>query len=90
MAEGAALSHRPASKTARGRWKRARRTKDGALDDDAKGIEMQEFFSAVVHLDNSAGCTFNLDSVEERKELALMCWGVRGSMRELPKLTADN
>eukprot|EP00965_Chrysotila_dentata_P167365 5526581-Pleurochrysis_carterae.AAC.1 len=51
---------------------------------------MQQFFVAVVRLDNSAGCTFNLDSAVERRELALMWWGLRGNLSEVPQLSSDN
>eukprot|EP00965_Chrysotila_dentata_P065938 2184133-Pleurochrysis_carterae.AAC.1 len=41
-------------------------------------------------LDNFAGCTFSLDSLPEKRELALTCWGANGNMLELLKLSTDN
>eukprot|EP00965_Chrysotila_dentata_P258552 6213259-Pleurochrysis_carterae.AAC.2 len=65
---------RAAPKGQKSRWKKARRTRDYAEDESSRGIEMQDFLSSVLQLDSSMACTFNMDSIEERRELADRCW----------------
>eukprot|EP00965_Chrysotila_dentata_P004708 153523-Pleurochrysis_carterae.AAC.1 len=90
-ASGRGRGQAPRPPARRQRLTRARRIRDREEDENARGIEMQKFFSSIVQLDNSAGCTFKLDEPIERRGLARKCWHASGdSEGSISRLSNQN